>query len=53
MPEVMTDNLCFFQRTLMHEAASSGNVDTMRYLCDKGVDVNVEDDRWVSEWDCC
>ena len=37
----------------MHEAATCGNVDTVRYLCDKGVDVDVEDNRSVSEGDCC
>ena len=33
----------------MHEAAISGNIDTVRYLGDKGVDVNTKDNRGVSE----
>ena len=37
----------------MHVAAESGNFDKVRYLVDKGADVNIKDSDGVSECDYC
>ena len=34
-------------------AAQSGHADMVRYLSDKGANVNIKDNDGVSEWDCC
>ena len=44
---------CFFnsphQKTPLHWAADGGHVDTVRYLVDKGDDINMKDGHGVSE----
>lgn len=40
---------CSYQVTPLYVAASGGHVDTVRFLVDKGADINVKDDRGVSE----
>ena len=46
---------CFFnsshQRTPLHWAADRGDVDTVRYLFDKGAEINIKDSVGVSEWE--
>jgi len=37
----------------MHLAARKGNFDTVRYLGEKGANVNIKDGDGVSEWDNC
>ena len=37
------------QKSPLSEAASIGNIDILRYLADKGADVNIKNDSGVSE----
>ena len=37
--------------TPLHLAARRGHVDIVRYLVDKGADINIKDENWVSEQD--
>ena len=39
----------FHQRTPLHMAAQSGHADMVRYLSDKGANVNIKDNDGVSE----
>ena len=39
------------QWTPLHAAAAEGNTDVVRFLADRGADVNIKDERGVSEWD--
>ena len=39
----------YHQKSPLCEAATGGNIDILRYLADKGADVNIKDDNGVSE----
>ena len=39
------------QKTPLHLAAVEGHVDTVKYLVNKGVDINIKDINGVSEWE--
>lgn len=43
--------LVSLQQTPLHVAARNGKADTVRYLVDKGADINIKDDDGVSESD--
>ena len=39
------------QETLLHWAARKGQVNIVRYLVEKDIDINTEDEDGVSEWE--
>ena len=39
----------YHQKSPLCEAATGGNIDILRYLADKGADVNIKNDSGVSE----
>ena len=41
--------LSLHQWTPLHAVAAEGNTDVVRFLADKGADVNIKDERSVSE----
>ena len=40
--------LPIYQGDLLHIATKWGNIDCVRHLIDKGTDINIKDDNWVS-----
>ena len=41
--------ICFHQCSPLYAATCAGKVDAVRYIVDKGADVNIKDDDGVSE----
>ena len=37
--------------TYLHFAVEGGDMNTVKYLVDKGADINIKDDHGVSVWD--
>jgi len=42
-------DISLHQWTPLHAAAAEGNTDVVRFLADRGADVNIKDERWVSD----
>jgi len=42
-------DISLHQWTPLHAAAAEGNTDVVKFLADRGADVNIKDERWVSD----